>query len=671
MDDEYGWLEEIDSARALSWVRERNAETTGTLRDAEFERLRESIREVLDADDRIPYVTRRGEWRYNFWRDAAHPRGLWRRTTPESYRTAKPEWETVLDLDALAAEEDENWVWDSVSVLRPDHTRALVSLSRGGADAVVVREYDLARRAFVADGFVVPEAKTAVDWIDVDRIYVATDFGPDTVTTAGLPRTVREWRRGTPLDAATPVYEGAPTDSSVSAWHDDTPGFERDFVHRAVDFYRSELYLRDGAALHRIPVPDDAITTVHREWLLIELRTPWRGFAAGTLLATRFDAFAAGGEPELVPLYEPDSHGALAGYSWTRHRLLVTELRDVVSRLFVLTPHDSGAWHSEPLTELPPLADASAFGTDDDVDDEYQLTVEGFLTPSTVYWGTAGEADATAVKHEPHYFDTDGLVVRQHFAVSADGTQVPYFVVGPDSDEPLPTLLYGYGGFEISLLPGYSGVIGRTWLARGCRYAVANTRGGAEYGPYWHTTAMRANRRRVYDDFAAVATDLADRGLTTPDRLGILGGSNGGLLAALMTVRRPELFGAAVSEVPLTDMRRYHRLLAGALWVPEYGDPDDDADWSGFLHEFSPYHQVRPDGHYPPILFTTSTRDDRVHPAHARKMVARMREYGHDVWYYENIEGGHAGAADNEQAAFVDALIHRFLHRHLVRDRAR
>ncbi|BCJ37823.1 prolyl oligopeptidase [Actinocatenispora thailandica] len=670
--DENLWLEEIDSPRALGWVRERNAETIAALSGPEFETLRASIREVLDADDRIPYVTRRGAYRYNFWRDAEHPRGLWRRTTPESYRSEQPVWETVLDVDRLAADEGENWVWDGATVLRPDYTRALVSLSRGGADASVVREYDLARREFVADGFVLPEAKTSIDWIDADRIYVATDFGPDTLTTAGLPRTVREWRRGTPLADAELVYAGEPTDSGVSAWHDDTPGFERDFVSRSVDFYRTEWYLRDGAALRRIPVPDDAIAAVQRDWLLIELRSDWpvagTTHPAGSLLATRFEEFLAGGAtaaPELVVLFAPDDHTALAGWSWTRHRLIVTELRDVSSHLRVLTPAESGPWHAATLTALPAHSDASAFGTDSDEDDEYQLTVESFLTPSTVHLGTAGAGDAVPVKHEPRYFDATGLAVRQQFTASADGTKVPYFVVGPDTDEPLPTLLYGYGGFEISLLPGYSGVIGRAWLARGFRYAVANTRGGAEYGSPWHTAALRANRRRVYDDFAAVATDLTERGLTTPSRLGILGGSNGGLLTALMAMRRPELFGAAVSEVPLTDMRRYHRLLAGALWVPEYGDPDVADDWA-FLREFSPYHQIRPDGEYPPLLFTTSTRDDRVHPGHARKMVARLRAAGHDVSYYENIEGGHAGAADNAQAAFLSALVHHFLHRHLA-----
>ncbi|GAA4201278.1 prolyl oligopeptidase family serine peptidase [Actinocatenispora rupis] len=664
-EDEFGWLEEVTGDEALAWVRERNAGTVADLAaGSRYDGLRAGIREVLDADDRIPYITRRGDFRYNFWRDAAHPRGLWRRTTLASYRTAEPEWDVLLDLDALADAEGENWVWDSAQVLRPAYERALVQLSRGGADATVVREFDLVRREFVADGFTLPEAKTFVDWIDADRVYVGTDTGPGSLTNAGLPRTVREWRRGTPVAEAPLVFEGKPDDTYVTGHHDDTEGYERDFVRRGIDFYRDELYLRDGDTLTRIDLPDDAIVTVQREWLLVELRTPWRGFPAGALLATGFDAYVAGEDPAFVPLFEPDPHTALAGYSWTRHHLILTEMHDVSSRLTVLTPRESGPWHAEPLAGVPELGTASAHGTDADVDDEYLLEVTGFLTPTTLSVGTIG-AGAEPVKHAPAYFDATGLVVRQHFAVSADGTRVPYFVVGPDTDGPLPTVLYGYGGFEVPWQPTYSGTIGRAWLSRGHRYVLANIRGGGEYGPTWHSGAVRENRRLVYEDFAAVATDLVSRGLTTAPRLGIHGGSNGGLLVSVMLTRHPELFGAAVSQVPLTDMRRYHRLLAGALWVAEYGDPDEPDDWA-FMREFSPYHQVRPDAAYPPVLYTTSTRDDRVHPAHARKMVARLLAQGHDVTYYENIEGGHGGAADNAQAAFVSALVYEFFARHLT-----
>ena len=668
-EDPYLWLEDVTGERALSWVRERNVETVTELTGgSRFEALRAEIREVLDSTDRIPYITRRGEYRYNFWQDRDHPRGLWRRTTLAEYRKERPDWEILLDVDALARDEGENWVFHGAQCLRPDYRWALVSLSRGGADAAVLREFDIERREFVADGFALPEAKSDVGWIDVDRIYVATDFGPGTLTTSRYPRTVRQWRRGTPLADAELVYEGRPDDVRVSAYHHHIVGFERDFVRRVLDFYRTELYLRCDDRLRRVEVPEDAIVGVHRQWLLIELRSDWtvgRTYPAGCLLVTDFDEFMARGPGELRVLFTPDERTSLAGYSWTRHHLILDVMRDVVSHLSVLTPADD--WRSRPLTGTPPLCSVSAHGTDSHTDDEYLLDVDGFLTPPTLAVGTIGAGPAEVLKREPSFFDDAGLTVHQHFAVSDDGTEIPYFVVAPDSAVPpggWPTLLYGYGGFEISLQPGYRGGLGRAWLDRGGCYVVANIRGGGEYGPRWHSAALKADRHLVYEDFAAVAQDLVTRGLTTPRRLGAQGGSNGGLLMGVMLTRYPELFGAIVAAVPLLDMLRYHLLPAGASWMAEYGDPDDPADREHLLR-FSPYHQLRADGRYPPILVTTSTRDDRVHPGHARKLVARMHEYGLPVSYYENIEGGHGGAADNEQAAFMSALAYEFLWRHL------
>ena len=670
--DPHLWLEDVAGERALSWVRERNAETVAELtRGSRFEALRTEILEVFDSTDRIPYITRRGGYRYNFWRDRDHPRGQWRRTTLAEYRKQRPDWEILLDVDALARDEGENWVFHGARCLRPDYRLALVSLSRGGADAAVLREFDIERREFVTDGFALPEAKSVVGWIDADAVYVATDFGPGTLTTSGYPRTVRLWRRGTPLAEAELVYEGQPDDISVSAYHDHTEGFERDFIRRALDFYRCERYQRCGQQLHRVEVPEDAIVGVHRQWLLIELRSEWtvgQTYPAGCLLVTDFDEFMARGPGELRVLFTPDERTSLAGYSWTRHHLILDVMRDVVSHLSVLTP--AADWRAVPLTGTPPLCTASAWGTDSHTDDEYLLDVDGFLTPSTLAIGTIGAVGAGPVellKREPSFFDGAGLAVHQHFAVSDDGTEIPYFVVAPDSAVPpggRPTLLHGYGGFEVSLQPGYRGGLGRAWLARGGCYVVANIRGGGEYGPRWHSAALKADRHLVYEDFAAVAQDLVTRGLTTPARLGAQGGSNGGLLMGVMLTRYPERFGAIVASVPLLDMLRYHLLLAGASWIAEYGDPEDPADREHLL-PFSPYHQLRPDRQYPPVLLTTSTRDDRVHPGHARKLVARMREYGLPVTYYENIEGGHGGAADNEQAAFMSALAYEFLWRHL------
>ncbi|MEV7229444.1 prolyl oligopeptidase family serine peptidase [Polymorphospora sp. NPDC051019] len=667
MGDEYLWLEDVDGADAGTWVRERNAEAVARLATGgTFDDLKAEIRQVLDADDRIPYVTRRGDHVYNFWRDAAHPRGLWRRTTLDDYRRPEPDWQVLLDIDTLAADEGENWVWAGAAVLRPDHRRCLVSLSRGGADATVVREFDLVDLAFVADGFTLPEAKTDVGWIDVDHIYVGTDLGPGSLTASGYPRVVRRWRRGTPLAQALTVFEGRVEDVAVHASHDPTPGFVRDFVSRRIDFFRSESHLlaADGT-LRRVDVPDDADWDVHREWLLVRPRSDWTvgdvTHPAGALLVTTFDEFLAGGR-DLTVLFVPDARTSVSEYAWTRNHLLLVVLRDVRTELLVLTPGPDG-WRREPLPGGPAMDHSGILDTEPDHDDYYVTTSEGFLQPDTLRVGTVGGA-VEPVKREPAYFDTDGLTVRQFFATSADGTRVPYFVVGDPDASPGPTLLTGYGGFEIARTPAYDAVAGRGWLARGGTYVVANIRGGGEYGPRWHHAALRERRPRAYEDFAAVATDLVTRGITEPARLGTKGGSNGGLLMGVMLTRYPELFGAIVVQVPLLDMRRYHLLLAGASWVAEYGDPENPDDWA-FLREYSPYQNVRPGQPYPPVLLTTSTRDDRVHPGHARKMAARLAEFGYDVSYYENIEGGHGGAADNEQAAFMSALTYEFLWRKL------
>ncbi|OXM47164.1 S9 family peptidase [Amycolatopsis thailandensis] len=660
-EDPYLWLEDVTGEEALDWVRARNDEALAELSTGDrFAGIRDEVREVLDADDRIPYVRRRGEYLYNFWQDSAHPRGLWRRTTLEQYRLDTPEWELLLDVDALAEADGENWVWQGAAVLRPGYHRALVELSRGGADATVVREYDLDERRFVEDGFFVPEAKTRIGWIDRDHVYIGTDFGTGTLTSSGYPRLAKEWRRGTPLEEATVVFEGKPDDVSVSAHHDPTEGWERDFVYRSIDFYRTERYLRTPGGLERIQVPEDAQTSSHREWLLIRLRSAWTvegtTYPAGTLLASGFDAFMAG-ERAFTTVFTPDAHTSLEYWVWTHNHLLLSTLSDVRTELRVLTPSDG--WSSQPLAGAPDLGTAQITGTDPDVSDEYLLDSSGYTQPSTLKYGHVG-GDVEVLKRAPSFFDSEGMTVSQYFATSEDGTKIPYFVVRPSGAEDGPTLLTGYGGFEVSLTPGYSGVIGRGWLSRGGTYVVANIRGGGEYGPDWHTSVTKAKRYKVYEDFSAVAADLAERGISEPSRLGIQGGSNGGLLMGVMLTRYPHLFGAIVSQVPLLDMKRYHKLLAGASWMAEYGDPDDPAEWD-FIGKYSPYQNVRSGAGYPPVLFVTSTRDDRVHPAHARKMVARMLEQGHDVRYHENIEGGHGAAADNEQLAFKWALMLEFL----------
>lgn len=659
--DEFLWLEDIGGDDALGWVRAHNEPTVDELCDDQFEQMRAEALEVLDTDARIPYVRRRGEHLYNFWRDAANPRGLWRRTSLESFRTDDPEWDVLIDVDALATADDENWVWAGAEVIEPNLTLALVSLSRGGSDAVVVREFDLRTKEFVAGGFELPEAKTDVGWEDEDTVLVGTDFGPGSLTESGYPRMVKRWRRGQPVAEATVVFEGEVSDVSVGAGFDATPGFERLFVVQAFDFFNRRRFEVRGDELIEIEVPTDAGFSVHHEWLLVRPRTDWTvgdvTYPAGSLIAAKYDEFLSG-TADLTVVFAPDAHTSLESSTWTRDRLVLATLVDVVSRVEIATP---GTWEREPVPGIPDNTNTVVVAADE-YGDEIFLDSSGFDSPSRLLWGHAG-GEVIEVKSAPAFFDASDLEVSQHFVASDDGTMIPYFLVRQrDSSGPSPTLLYGYGGFEQALSPSYGGVLGRLWLARGGTYALANIRGGGEYGPSWHTQALRENRHLAYEDFAAVAKDLVQRGVTTVEQLGAQGGSNGGLLMGVMLTRYPELFGALVCSVPLLDMKRYHLLLAGASWVAEYGDPDNPDDWA-FLSEYSPYQNISADLQYPELLMTTSTRDDRVHPGHARKMTAALEAAGHSVRYYENIEGGHAGAADNAQSAFKTALTFRFLQR--------
>ena len=666
--DAHLWLEEVTGDDALAWVREHNEPTVAELAGERFEQMRAEALEVLDTDARIPYVRRRGDYLYNFWRDATNQKGLWRRTTLESYRTEQPDWDVVIDVDELAGADEENWVWAGADVIEPDHTLALVSLSRGGSDAAVVREFDMRTRQFVDGGFELAEAKSQVSWEDENTLLVGTDFGEGSLTESGYPRLVKRWRRGQSLAEAETVFSGAESDVLVSGSRDHTEGFERTLIGRATDFFNEAVYeLRDGELI-RIDTPTDASISIHRSWLLIELRSDWeycaQTYPAGALLATDYDEFLSGTATVDV-VFTPDQHTCLHHYAWTKDRLVVVTLADVASRVEVYTP---GPWTSAPVTGLPANTNTAIVAADS-LGEEIFLDSSGFDTPSRLLYGTVGadltEPDLTEIKRAPSFFDAADIEVSQYFATSDDGTAIPYFVVGHRHRKAAgPTLLGGYGGFEVARTPGYDGVMGRLWLSRGGTYVLANIRGGGEYGPTWHTQAMREGRHLVYEDFASVARDLVARGITTVEQLGAQGGSNGGLLMGVMLTRYPELFGALVCSVPLLDMKRFHLLLAGASWVAEYGDPDEAEDWE-FISKYSPYQNISSDRRYPPLLMTTSTRDDRVHPGHARKMTAALEAAGHPVRYYENIEGGHSGASDNPQVAFRAALVYEFLLRTL------
>lgn len=667
------WLEDVSGDAALDWVRGQNQRSQAELTARpEYAPTRTQLLEVLNARDRIPYVARRGPWLYNLWQDDVHKRGLWRRTTLAQYKLAAPDWETVLDLDALAAAENENWVWGGAACLGPDYRRCLILLSRGGADAKVIREFDAVEKRFVEGGFFLPEAKSDVDWIDEDTLYVGTDFGPGSLTDSGYPRVIKRWRRGTPLTDAVTVFEGEVQDVAVGVSVDKTPGHERTLFSRATDFYNQKYFLLEGDRLVALDIPSDASPSFLRDTMLLGLRSEFQGFPSGALLHTDAAAYLRG-ERQLQPLFTPSATRSLSGYAFTRDHVVLNVMDNVASRL-ELFRKDGGAFTGRPI-EAPfpgslgvsPLHDPLL--PSDDLAESYLLTYTDFLTPDSLYLGSTRDDRREPLKSRTALFDADGQRVEQRFATSKDGTRVPYFVVWPDgarADGANPTLLYGYGGFEISLKPWYSGGFGRAWYRRGGVLVVANIRGGGEFGPAWHQAAVKAHKQRSYDDFIAVAEDLVATGVTSPAHLGIMGGSNGGLLVGATFVQRPDLFNAVVCQVPLLDMRRYHTLLAGASWMAEYGNPDAAEDWS-FISKYSPYQNVKAGVAYPKVLFTTSTRDDRVHPAHARKMAARMLAQGHPVLYYENIEGGHGGAADNEQRAHLQALEFSYLWQQLGR----
>jgi len=663
-EDAYLWLEDVTGDRSLDWVRAANAVTAKELEGTPaYRKLEDDLLAILDSRAKIPYVTKSGAHYYNFWKDAAHPRGLWRRTTLAEYRKAEPAWETVLDLDALGKAEKQGWVFHGAQFLRPDCRRCLVSLSPGGSDAAVVREFDVETRTFVEGGFSLPLAKSQVSWVDRDTLFVGTDFGKGSMTTSGYPRVAKIWRRGTPLAQAKVVFEGLETDMEAVAYHDPAPGFERDFLVRKPTFFTSESFLlaKDGSR-RKIEVPLDAEPSLHREWLTVKLRSAWtvggKTYAAGSLLAAKFDDFMAG-RRDFAVLFQPSATTSLEDATWTRNRLVLNVMDDVKNRLSVLTP---GTWKAEPLKGAPAMGTTSVSAVDEEASDDFFMVTRDFLTPDSLYLGTLGQ-EPGLLKSLPAYFDAGDLEVTQHFTPSKDGTRIPYFQVsrkGLKLDGANATLLDGYGGFEVSSVPYYSGAVGRAWLGRGGVLVLANIRGGGEYGPRWHQAALKANRPRAYEDFAAVARDLAARKVTSPKHLGIMGGSNGGLLVGNMLVMYPELMGAVVCQVPLLDMKRYSHLLAGASWMDEYGDPDKPEDWA-YLQTFSPYQNVKAGQKYPATFFMTTTRDDRVHPAHARKMFAKMKDMAYDVRYFENIEGGHGAGADNRQTAHFWALAYTFL----------
>ena len=668
-NDDFLYLEDVSGEKSLGFARAHNAVSEKALTsEPSFAALQERLFAIYSSKERIPQPRIANDSVRNFWTDSEHPRGLWRQTTLADYKKPKPTWTTLLDVDALGKAENESYVFHGSSCLFPAAKRCLIQLSKGGGDADVVREFDVDKKAFVAGGFTLPQAKSRVSWKDENTIFVATDFGPGSLSGSGYPRIVKEWKRGTPLSAATQIFESRENEIGASCEREFDHERKRDYCARRIDFERSEVFWMKDGKLVKIEKPDDAVTDTWDDELLIRLKSDWTigtpavTYKKGSLLMAKLEAFVRG-DREVQVLFEPTAKISLSTWAWTKTRLYLTTLNDVRNQVISFSrkagDRSRTRWTSTPVKETAGSVSVGTF--DSNRSDDVWLWLEDFTAPTTLVLWNPISGKREPLKQTPTFFDAAGTEVTQHFATSKDGTKVPYFEVGRrDRSGAAPALLEAYGGFDISLTPHYAATVGAAWVESGAVYAVANLRGGGEYGPAWHEAAMKHNRQNAYDDLAAVAEDLVKRGVTAPKKLGVIGASNGGLLTSVMLTQRPELFGAIVSKVPLTDMQRFHKLLAGASWMSEYGDPDNAEDWAA-LSKYSPFHNVRRGVAYPPMLFTTSTKDDRVHPAHARKMVAKLEALGHQPLYYENIEGGHGGAADIKQRAYVDALVYTFL----------
>lgn len=666
------WLENIEGDKALQWVKEQNQKTLGQItQGTRYKNLEKQALNILQAKDKIPYVSMRGEYLYNFWQDEKHVRGLWRRTTLSQYRKKTPQWEVVLDLDKLSKKENENWVYKGSQCLPPKFDLCLLSLSRGGKDAVVVREFNVKDKKFVKNGFYLKEAKSWVSWIDRHQVFVSTDFGQGSLTHSGYPRLVKVWRRGTQLAEAKLVREAKKTDMTAYGQSYYEPNSKTALLSTLETFYTSTHALYENGKLWNVPLPKSSkILSVFKNYFIIELRKSWnvdkKSFKKGSLLAVRTAVAKSQTvkQNDVFELFEPGEHASILQVGFTKDSVLVNSLENVSGKIYQIAWSKKSFKQPEVMTFKKNthvvLADSSPFHQD------FFFKTNGFLNPDAFYIYNHSSAKTEKLKSLPAKFDSKGMTVEQRWATSKDGAKVPYFLVGKKEiikKGKAPTLLYGYGGFEVSLTPTYKPVVGKLWLEKGGLYVMANIRGGGEFGPKWHQAALKTHRQRAYDDFIAVGEDLVKNGTTTTDHLAIQGGSNGGLLVGAVMVQRPDLFKAVLCHVPLLDMMRYSQLLAGASWMGEYGDPKD-SKMREYLLTYSPYQNVSATKKYPELFLMTSTKDDRVHPGHARKMAARMMKQGHEnIFYYENTEGGHAASANLQQKARMRALSYEFLFR--------
>jgi len=665
-EDPYLWLEEVDGEKAMSFVNEQNELTVSRLKQfPDYQDIYNNCLKMYNATDKIVYPSVSGDYTYNFWKDEKHVRGIWRRTTNKSYLAGNPEWETLLDMDAMSEKDGIKWVFSGATALYPSYDLFLVSLSKGGGDATIIREFDPAKKEFVNNGFSFEEeAKGGATYLDRDMLVVSRGGSDDNITTSGYPRKVMLWKRGTPFSSASVIFEGEKSD--VATWGYVMRDGETYYpvAVRAKTFYTYETHVQHNGKMIKLDIPEESSTNgIISGQLILEIKSNWetggKTHTQGSLVSLDFKELLKG-KKIIKTIISPDASTSISGNATTKNSLLLVLLKDVKNELYNYS-FSNGEWKARKVNA--PALGSISLASSNDFSDTYFFEFTNFLTPTTLYVADAAKNTFDKFKSLPAYFDGSKYKVEQHKVKSKDGTMVPYFLISSKNaklDGNNPTLLYGYGGFEISLSPFYSGSLGTAWLDKGGVYVLANIRGGGEFGPKWHQAGLKEKRQSVYDDFHSVAEDLIARKITSPKHLGIMGGSNGGLLVGVAFTQRPELYNAVVCQVPLLDMKRYNKLLAGASWMGEYGDPDNEEEWA-YIQKYSPYQNLRKDSKYPEVFFYTSTRDDRVHPGHARKMAAKMIDYGYPVLYYENIEGGHGGSSTNEQMAQASALEYSYL----------
>ncbi|NVO01655.1 MAG: S9 family peptidase [Bacteroidetes bacterium] len=664
-EDPYLWLENVDSEKALEWVQKQNDATVQKLSmQKEYQNIYNKSLEIYNSTERIASPSIQGDFIYNFWQDKEHVRGIWRRTAKESYISGTPKWEILLDIDEMCKTDGIKWVFKGASGLYPKYNRFIVNLSKGGGDAVVVKEFDVTTKSFVENGFYIDESKGGASYLDENTLIVSSDFGKGTMTTSGYPNQVKLWKRGTLLKDAKLLYEGDTTDVSTSGYNMQDNEKSYLMVSQGMTFYTNKTFVWENNKLVKLDIPEDCdISSLLNNQLILNLKSDWtvngKVYKQGSIISANFTSLIKG-QKELQLVFEPDEFTSISGISSTKNKLLIDILTNVKNELYIYS-FQNGTW-AKTKVNAPDFGTIS-LGSTDDFSDQYFFNFQNFLTPSSLYLGDADKNTIKTIKSLPAYFDGSKYTVNQYKAKSNDGTMIPYFVVSSKNMEynsKNPTLLYAYGGFEVSSNPYYSGTIGNAWLENGGVYVLANIRGGGEFGPKWHQAGLKEKRQCIYDDFHSVATDLMTRKITSSKNLGIMGGSNGGLLVGVAFTQRPDLYNAVICAVPLLDMKRYNKLLAGASWMGEYGNPDIPAEWE-FIKKYSPYQNLKKDANYPEVFFTTSTRDDRVHPGHARKMVAKMIDMGYKVYYFENTEGGHAGSSTNEQRAKTSAMQYSYL----------